>query len=130
MLYLKYVSWKIESAPEYFRWKSYITDVCQSIFLTYWIWHWQIHAFLEATFYKQQEAQGLIRYLLLYHKKLLHSKTKIRELEWELHFLKFHAKNKQQWSSLMMLMRKTRVEKLYPETTLLNISLYWTSFKT
>ena len=59
---------------------------------------------------------------------------------WGLHFLKYHVKNKQQWGSLVYLAKKKkkkkerkkkekRTEKLYPEFTLLNISLYWVSFK-
>ena len=47
-----------------------------------------------------------------------------------LHFQKFHVKHKQQWGPLVLLIKRKRVEKLYPESAPLNISLYWVLFKT
>ena len=49
---------------------------------------------------------------------------------WGLHFQKFHVKHKQQWGPLVLLIKRKRVEKLYPEVAPLNISLYWVLFKT
>ena len=42
--------------------KLYNSHVFHSIFLRYWIWHWE-------TFYKQHAGQMLIRYFLLSQKK-------------------------------------------------------------